>query len=57
LEIAADDNAGGTVEDCAKAEWDKNKNLRSEFGDDYASYLAFEKGRKEGRIKILGSNK
>jgi len=43
------------VEDRAKTQWEADANLRSEFGGDFAGYLAFSKAEEQGRIKILGS--
>ena len=37
----------------AKAAWDKDATLRSEFGGDYEAYLAFETAQTEGRARIL----
>lgn len=43
----------GTIEDRAKADWDKDAGVRAEFGDDFPSYLAFRKADAEGRARIL----
>lgn len=42
-----------SVEDRAKAAWDKDANLRAEFGNAFASYLAFARADAEGRVKQL----
>jgi len=41
------------IEDRAKAEWDKNANVRSEFGNDFDSYLAFRKAEDRGAARVL----
>lgn len=45
--------SGGTIEERAKAAWDKDENLRAEFSDDFAAYLSFEKAAQSGRARIL----
>jgi hypothetical protein len=44
-----------TVEEQAKAAWDKDADLRAEFGNDFKPYLAYHTAQAEGRVKILGS--
>jgi signal peptide peptidase SppA len=38
----------------AKAEWEKSPELRKEFGENFDSYLAFQKNVAAGRIRIFG---
>ena len=45
-------NAGDTIEDRAKAEWDKDADLRAEFGGDYDAYLAFAKADSVGLARV-----
>lgn len=45
--------AGATAEEKAEADWDRNADLRAEFGGDKASYLAFVKAEAGGRVRIL----
>jgi len=40
------------LEEQAKETWDKDPNVRAEFGDNYASYLSYMKAAKDGRVKI-----
>ncbi|TVM04049.1 MAG: hypothetical protein CV087_02335 [Candidatus Brocadia sp. WS118] len=42
-----------TVKERAKAEWDGNANIRSEFTS-FASFLAYKKASEAGRTKIIG---
>lgn len=42
----------GTIEDRAKAEWDKDADVRAEFRNDFASYLAFRKAEESGAARI-----
>ncbi|MCP3177297.1 signal peptide peptidase SppA [Desulfuromonas sp. KJ2020] len=42
------------IEDRAQAEWDKDSNLRAEFGNRFESYLAYRKNSETGRARILG---
>lgn len=58
----ADDRDDGndesaSVEDRAKQKWNSDSKLRAEFGEDFKSYLAFEKARDSGKVKILGGTK
>lgn len=46
-------DAQAPVEDRAKAEWDKDSDLRAEYGGRYESYLAFKKADETGRARIL----
>jgi capsid assembly protease len=41
------------LEDRAKAEWQNDSKLRSEFGNDYDSYLAYKKASEGNQVKIL----
>lgn len=36
-----------------KAAWDKDADLRAEFGEDFTSYLAYEQAREAGQVKSL----
>ena len=36
-----------------KAEWDKNEELRAEFGDNFKAYEAFIKASASGKVKVL----
>ena len=45
------------IEDQAKAIWQKNPELRKEFGDNFDSYLAFSKANAEGKVKIWNKEK
>ena len=45
------------IEDQAKATWQKNPELRKEFGDNFDSYLAFSKASAEGRVRIWNKEK
>lgn len=42
------------VDERAKASWDKDPVLRSEFMSDYDSYLAYYKAYDKGQVKVLG---
>ncbi len=44
----------GTVEERAKAQWDKSPELRDEFGGNFESFVAYKKGQESGRGKRLG---
>lgn len=44
--------AGGSIEDQAKAEWDKDAELRAEFRNDFNTYLAFRKAEAAGTARI-----
>lgn len=48
---AADDAL--PLEERCKLAWDRDPNLRAEFGDRFESYLAFSKAEEKGRVKIL----
>jgi capsid assembly protease len=41
------------LEQRAKAQWDKDAELRAEFGDDFATFLAFEKANASGSARIM----
>ncbi|MDI6808251.1 MAG: S49 family peptidase [Candidatus Eisenbacteria bacterium] len=45
-------DASASVEDKAKAAWDKDENLRAEFGGDFGAYKAFRKHEEAGDVKI-----
>lgn len=42
----------GSIEDQAKAEWDRDGDLRAEFKDNFTSYLAFRKAEASGSARI-----
>lgn len=42
------------LDERCKAAWDKNAAMRAEYGDNYASYLAYERANASGRVKVLG---
>jgi len=46
-------NANMPVEDRAKAEWDRDPDLRAEFGN-LDHYVAFKRATEAGRARILG---
>lgn len=57
--IAASEGEDGALDPEAlaartKAAWDKNADLRGEFGNDYAAYEAWRKANAEGRVRIFG---
>jgi ATP-dependent Clp protease protease subunit len=41
------------VDEQCKLRWDKSADLRAEFGDDLAAYVAYEKAMALGRVKVL----
>lgn len=45
------------LEDRTKAEWQNDPKLRSEFGNDYDSYLAYKKAFDSKQVKILSTRK
>lgn len=45
------------LEERAKIEWQNNANLRSEFGNDYDSYFAYQTANENHQVKILSNNK
>ena len=45
------------LEDRAKAEWQNDAKLRSEFADDYDAYFAFKKASETNQVKILSTHK
>ena len=53
LEAAANADAALPLEERCKRAWDRDPNLRAEFGDQYESYLAFSRADAKGRVKIL----
>lgn len=44
---------GATPEEQAEAAWDRDADLRAEYGGNKAGYLAFAKAEAEGRVKTL----
>lgn len=44
------------VDERAKASWDNDPAIRTEFQSDYDSYLAYYKAKDNGQVKILGKN-
>lgn len=44
-----------TPEDKAKAAWDKDANLRAEFGGRFDAYVSYEKAKAGGRFRQLGA--
>lgn len=50
---AAAADAALPLEDRCKRAWDRDPNLRAEFGDRYESYLAFSRAEAKGSVKIL----
>ncbi len=44
------------LEDRAKAEWQDDAKLRSEFNNDYDSYFAYKKASENQQVKILSTN-
>ena len=45
------------VEEQAKLEWDKEKGLKAEFGNDFDAYLAYRKATANGSVKLLKNKK
>ena len=43
------------LEERAKAEWQSDAKLRSEFADDYDAYFAFKKANEANQVKILST--
>lgn len=43
------------LEERAKAEWQSDVKLRSEFADDYDAYFAFKKANEANQVKILST--
>jgi ClpP class serine protease len=50
-------DVNASIEDRAKAEWDKNENLRAEFGEDFGLYVSFKKGEANDKYRVRGSKK
>lgn len=42
------------AEERAKASWDNNPAIRTEFESDYDSYLAYYRANDKGQVKVLG---
>lgn len=47
-------DANAPIEERAKAQWDKDSDLRSEFGGNFDAYLAYAKNTEAGRARVLG---
>jgi signal peptide peptidase SppA len=47
--------AGLSIEERAKATWDKDENIRAEFGA-FATYLAYAKAHASGSVKVLNKS-
>lgn len=45
--------SGDSVEDHAKAEWDKDAALRAEFGGNFDAYLSFAKAESAGLARVM----
>lgn len=45
--------SGGTAEDRARAEWDKDEKLRAEFGGKFESFLAYASKAAAGKARIF----
>ena len=46
-------SADAPIEDRAKQAWERDSNLRAEFGNSFERYLAFAKADESGRARIL----
>lgn len=46
-------DASAPIEERAKAAWDADASLRSEFGGNFASYLAYARADDAGRVRVL----
>ena len=44
-------------EDKIKATWEKDANLRAEFGDNFKAYERYEQAKASGKIKVIGGGK
>lgn len=53
VETSAEENKNLPIEERAKAVWEKNADLRTEFSG-FESYLAYAKAVDSGRVRILG---
>jgi capsid assembly protease len=53
VEAAATADAALPLEERCKRAWDRDPNLRAEFGDRYESYVAFSRAEEKGSVKIL----
>ena len=56
VETKVVENKDLPVDERAKASWDKDSALRSEFMSDYDSYLAYYRAKDKGQIRVLGKN-
>lgn len=57
LEAESQADANMSVEDKAKATWDKDASLRAEFGNSFATYLSYAKAHAAGSVKVAGKSK
>lgn len=48
---------GRTIEEKTKGVWEKSSDIRSEFGDNYDAYLAYEKASADGLVRIYKGGK
>jgi ClpP class serine protease len=53
VEAAATADAALPLEERCRRAWDRDPNLRAEFGDRYESYVAFSRAEEKGSVKIL----
>lgn len=53
LEAAANADAALPLEERCKRAWERDPNLRAEFGERFESYLAFSRAEAKGSVKIL----
>jgi hypothetical protein len=54
VEIFTEPEQDAPIETRAKADWDKNRNLRAQYMDRFEAYLAFKRGEEAGTVKIIG---
>lgn len=50
---AGEPAAEASIEERAQSAWDKDADLRAEFGGAFASYLSYRKAEEAGRVKTL----
>ena len=50
-------SASATPEERAKANWDKDANLRAEFGNTFSRYLAYFNAAEAGQVRVLGAKR
>jgi hypothetical protein len=48
-------NSSSSIEDQAKAQWNRDPNLRQEFFGNFDAYRAYLKAEAEGRVRFAGS--